>query len=156
MACEATRQDGEEREQLDMRQAVLATVGILFVILWGIHSGSGDPLEDFDPAPPVEAASLAGETLYCNTFLLGTSPTSVMVVSPTDGGCERVADVVGETWERAGWETDVVAGTGGATVSGSRDDVTYAVEIRPCAELPDLCGTTFPDDDVLVRVWRVE
>jgi hypothetical protein len=153
MACEATRQDGEES---DLRQTVLATVGVLFVILWGIHSASGDPLEGFDPAPPVEAASLAGETLYCNTFLLGTSPTSVMVVSPTDGNVDSVVDVVGETWERAGWKTDVVAGTGGATVSGSRDDVTYAVEIRPCAEVPDLWGTTFPDDDVLVRVWRGE
>jgi len=139
-----------------VRETVLLALSVLSLTLWGIHSASGDPLEGFDPAPPVEAASLAGETLYCNTFLLGTSPTAVMVVSPTEGGTGRVADVVGETWERAGWETDVVAGTGGATVSGSRDDVTYAVEIRPCAEVPDLCGTTFPDDDVLVRVWRVE
>ena len=139
-----------------MRETVLLALSVLSLTLWAIHSASGDPLECFDPAPPVEAASLAGETLYCNTFLLGTSPTSVMVVSPTEGGTGRVADVVGETWERAGWETDVVAGTSGATVSGSRDDVTYAVEIRPCAEVPDLCGTTFPDDDVLVRVWRIE
>jgi hypothetical protein len=92
--------------------------------------------------------TLAGEPLRANANLLGTASEAEIVLQDTSPA--QVATTISEEWERLGWTSETITGTGTITVSGTLNDVTYAARVDPCSDI-----ACYPQDgDVRVRVWR--
>ena len=133
--------------------AIVGMIAITLLSAWGMRSVN-EPSDRREPIPPLEAAGAAGEVLFSNVFTYSW-PVVVMVVSPAAGGIDHVTNVVDQSWSRAGWATEVITRTNTATVTGRQGNAVYAIHLQSCREVPWICRTAYPDDDVFVHVWKV-